>query len=87
MNFLIDKRKRKIFIVISSVVLTLAIILGACAIYLGDYYHADEGAIAVFGEDENITVSASDNGNVRTLVSGGRGRYGCRRCDSFPKRE
>ena len=26
--------------------LTLAIILGACAIYLGDYCHADEGAVA-----------------------------------------
>ena len=46
MNFLIDKRKRKILIIISSVVLTFAIILGACAIYLGDYYHADEGAVS-----------------------------------------
>ena len=46
MNFLTDKRKRKILIIISSVVLTLAIILGACAIYLGDYYHADDGAVA-----------------------------------------
>lgn len=26
--------------------LTLAIIVGACAIYLGDYYRADEGAVA-----------------------------------------
>ncbi len=64
MSLLADNRKRKIFIITTSVLLTLAIITGACAIYLGDYYRADEGAIAVFNTDENITVSVSDNGNV-----------------------
>ena len=64
MNLFADKRKRKIFIITSSVILTIAIMIGACAIYLGDYYRADEGAIAVFNADENITVSVSDNGNV-----------------------
>lgn len=48
MNFLPDKRKRKIFIIITSVVLALAIIVGACAIYLGDYYRADREAIDAF---------------------------------------
>lgn len=48
MKFLADKRKRKIFIITTSVVLTLAIIVGACAIYLGDYYRADNEAIGAF---------------------------------------
>lgn len=48
MKFLADKRKRKIFIIATSVVLTLAIIVGACAIYLGDYYRADNEAIGAF---------------------------------------
>ena len=48
MSFLADKRKRKIFIITSSVVLVLAMIVGACAIYLGDYYRADEEAIGAF---------------------------------------
>ena len=48
MNFLADKRKRKISIITTSVVLTLAIIAGVCAIYLGDYYRADKEAIVVF---------------------------------------
>jgi hypothetical protein len=48
MNFLSDKRKRKIFIITTSVILALAIIVGACAIYLGDYYRADNEAIGVF---------------------------------------
>ncbi|MBQ3230371.1 MAG: alpha/beta hydrolase [Clostridia bacterium] len=43
-----NKRKRKIFIITTSVVLALAIITGACAIYLGSYYRADNEAIGAF---------------------------------------
>ena len=50
MNFLADKRKRKIFIIISSIVLALAIIVGACAIYVGVYYHIDGEAIIAHAE-------------------------------------
>ncbi len=48
MSFLADKRKRKIFIITTSVVLALAIIVVTCAIYLGDYYRADNEAIGAF---------------------------------------
>ena len=48
MNFLADKRKRKIFIITVSIALALAMIVGACAIYLGDYYRADYEAIGAF---------------------------------------
>lgn len=48
MNVLAENRKRKILIVTISVVLTLVIIAGACAIYLGDYYRADNEAISAF---------------------------------------
>ncbi|MBR2721676.1 MAG: alpha/beta hydrolase [Clostridia bacterium] len=48
MNFLSDKRKRTIFIIITSTLLALAITVGACAIYLGDYYRADHEAIGAF---------------------------------------
>jgi len=48
MSFFADKRKRRIFLIISSVVLVPAILIGACAIYLGDYYRADNEAIAAF---------------------------------------
>ena len=64
MSFLVDKRKRKIFIVVTSIVLVIAVLIGACAIYLGDYYRADEGAVAVFSPTENITVSTRKNGSV-----------------------
>ena len=58
------KNKRKILIISISIVAALAIILGACAIYLGDYYRADEGAIAVFAPEDNVTVSTLDGGNI-----------------------
>ena len=48
MNFFADKRKRKIFMITTSVVLALAIIVGGCAAYLGDYYRADNEAIGAF---------------------------------------
>ncbi len=48
MSFLADKRKRKIFITATSVIVALAVIVGVCAIYLGDYYRADNEAIGAF---------------------------------------
>lgn len=48
MAFLKDKRKRKIWIIATSIVLVLAILVAVCAIYLGDYYHADMEAIEAF---------------------------------------
>ena len=58
------KNKRKILIISISIVAALAIIFGACAIYLGDYYRADEGSIAVFAPEDNVSVSTIDGGNV-----------------------
>jgi len=58
------KSKRKILIISISIVAALAIIFGVCAIYLGDYYRADEGAIAVFAPEEKISISVLDNGVV-----------------------
>lgn len=64
MIFSTDKRKRNKLIITIAVLLSLAIIVGACVIYVSDYYRADEGAIAVFSEKENVSVSTLANGNV-----------------------
>ena len=75
MNFLSDKRKRKIFIITTSVVLALAIIVGACAIYLGDYYRADYDAIGAFlpqgttwKEDPDGTIILKPEGATKGLI-------------------
>lgn len=64
MNFLADQRKRKIFIIILSIVLVLAIIVGACAIYkglvlLGSYSTADLSqtdldVLSIYGSEDEV---------------------------------
>ena len=56
--------KKKFLIISASVVIAIALLFGACAIYLADYYRADEGAIAVFSPEENISISSLENGNI-----------------------
>jgi len=84
MNFLSDKRKRKIFIITTSVVLALAIIVGACAIYLGDYYRADNEAIGAFlpqgttwKEEPDGTIIFEPEGATKGLIfyPGGKVEY------------
>ena len=58
------KTKRKFLIISLSIILSFALIIGACTIYLCDYYHANENAIAVFAPEDNITTSTLENGNV-----------------------
>ena len=48
MKFWIDKRKRKIFIITTCVLVLLLVAAVSCAVYLGDYYRADNEAIAAF---------------------------------------
>ncbi len=48
MNILYNKRKRKPLIITASIVLAFALMIGACAIYLSDYYRANLDTISAF---------------------------------------
>lgn len=63
MSFLADKRKRNVFIIVTSIVLVIAVLMGACAIYLGDYYEADDEAIGAF-LPQGSTWKEEPNGNI-----------------------
>ena len=56
----IVKHKRKILVIATSTILALAIIAGACAAYLGDYYRADNEAIGVFLPQDTIWKENAD---------------------------
>ena len=56
--------KRKILIALASIVCVIALIIGAFGIYVLDYYHADEGAIAMFSDSEGISTYALNNGSI-----------------------
>ncbi|MBQ2757316.1 MAG: alpha/beta hydrolase [Clostridia bacterium] len=58
------KAHKKIYTVALSLIVLLALLFGACALYLADYYRADEGAVAAFSPEEGISVSTLDNGSV-----------------------
>lgn len=75
MNRLSDRSKRRILTVTVSIVLALALIVGACAIYLGDYYRADHVAIGAFlpqgttwKEEPDGTVVFRPEGATKGLV-------------------
>ena len=63
MSFFADKRKRKIFIIFVSLVLIIAVLVGACAIYLGDYYRTEDEAIAAF-LPQGSTWKEEPGGNI-----------------------
>lgn len=64
MTFFTDKRKRKVFIILTSIILVLAIIVGACAVYVNDYYRADMDAIEVFAEQSHVEYKVLENDNI-----------------------
>lgn len=72
MKFLSDKRKRKIFITTASTFLIVAIIVLACAIYLGDYYRADMDAIEAFAPTNNIEYKILEDGTIVFEPSGAK---------------
>ena len=63
MSFFADKRKRKIFIIVISIVLVIAVLVGVCTIYLGDYYKADDEAIGTF-LPQGSTWKEEPSGNI-----------------------
>ncbi len=64
MNFLQDKRKRKIFTAVALIVLVLAISVGACAIYVGDYYRIDQDAVGAFAPMNAVSTKTLDDGTM-----------------------
>lgn len=62
-----DSKKRKIIICIVSTVAVIALLFGACAVYLGDYYHAITPAGESFGLQDGTPLPETikrDNGNI-----------------------
>ena len=63
MSLFSDKKNRKKLLTLVSVVLVLAVSVGICAGYLGDYYRADTEAIGAF-LPQGSTWKEEPNGNI-----------------------
>ncbi|MBE6589409.1 MAG: alpha/beta hydrolase [Ruminococcaceae bacterium] len=64
MNFSENRRKRKIWIITAFVLLALLMIVAACAIYVGDYYRADQEAIEAFAPMNEVTFRTLEDGTM-----------------------
>ena len=58
------KSKRRILIWTISVMLTIAITVGGCAIYVSDYYRADSVAIESFTASHSVKANESSGGFI-----------------------
>lgn len=63
-SFLKDKKKRKIFIWITSLLSFFVLIVAACGIYLNDYYSADTDSINAFSTAEDIKQTNYADGTI-----------------------
>lgn len=57
-------KNKKIIICITSVTLAITLIIGACALYVSDYYRADTDAIEAFAMQNDATKTVLNNGAV-----------------------
>ena len=65
MNNFANKRKRRIILWLVSVIVIIAVITGAGAIYVNDYYRADSNAITTFATSNTVFKETLDK---RTVV-------------------
>ncbi|MBQ7912657.1 MAG: alpha/beta hydrolase [Clostridia bacterium] len=58
-----DKKRRALFLTLTSILLVLVILFTAGAIYLGTYYRADDEAIASFTVEAEVKEEKTKDGN------------------------
>ena len=64
MKFSGNRKNRKILIWVVCIILSLALIFGACAIYVSDYYRADQEAIHAFFVEKDVFQTTLDDGTI-----------------------
>lgn len=67
-----NRKKRKIIAAV-SVIAVIALLFGACAAYLGDYYHAITPAVEAFGSQDGEplpVITTLDGGNIACAPQG-----------------
>ncbi len=67
-----NKRKRNIIILVISIITAVAVAISACAVYLGDYYKADEKMLESFDPMSKAEFYTSENGDIIFEVQGAK---------------
>ena len=62
MEILVDKRKKKGVIAATVTAIALSVTIGACGVYVNDYYRADSAEIAAFAKESAYTAIEKTGG-------------------------
>ncbi len=57
-------KKRKVIKSLIATIVVFALLFGACAYYVNDYYRADLGAISAFSSSNNVKRETLDDGTI-----------------------
>ena len=57
-------RKKKRWLVLAAVAAVIAVSIGACAVYVNDYYRADTTAVSALTSRATVTVETLDDGSI-----------------------
>lgn len=55
-------RRKKTYAAIAVILAIILLCVIGCAVYVGDYYHAEEAAVQAMASDDHITVSDAGDG-------------------------
>ena len=64
MRLFASKRRRKLWIALASTALVLVVLVAAFAVYVGDYYRADQEAMQAFAPLHAVSVKTLDDGTT-----------------------
>ena len=64
MKIILTQKKKKLIVTLASILCAVAILFGACGLYLNDYYRADAEAINAFSYTGQITQTELDDGTL-----------------------
>ena len=65
-----ERSRRKLKITLISIAVVLALLIGACTVYLLDYHKADMPAVEAFLAETDLEYRTLDNGNILFAPSG-----------------
>lgn len=58
------RRRKRLWIILGALLAAILLVCVGFAVYVGDYYHADETAVQTMAVSDEITVSKTDGGDL-----------------------
>lgn len=63
----VNIRRKKKYVVITAIFTIVLLCVIGCAVYVNDYYHAEETAVQAMAADDHVTVRTAEDGTLLFL--------------------